>query len=203
MPKSTNRSYRFWGSNRKTRSHRFWGQTGRNRRPWFWCQTKKPTLLVSLCMVQAAYSVTWPLDRPATESLTCAWLSLILYTRSPTPAMILIAARHVTPVTCTPRDKQTWFSKRTDRGRVEPPKLPGFQFKPSKSITHHKSNQGTDHLVSQSPLDEYIDNTKAQSLNFESKTHEVQLEDQKPMKSSRRSSRRRKTRKTNKWHEKR
>jgi hypothetical protein len=27
------------------------------------------------------------------------------------------------------------------------------------------------------PLDEYIDNTKAQSLNFESKTHEAQLED--------------------------
>jgi hypothetical protein len=32
------------------------------------------------------------------------------------------------------------------------------------------------------PLDEYIDNTKAQSLNFESKTHETQLEDQKPRK---------------------
>jgi hypothetical protein len=51
------------------------------------------------------------------------------------------------------------------------------------------------------PLDECIDNTKAQSLNFKSKTHEAQLEDQKPMKSSRRSSRRRKTRKASKWHE--
>jgi hypothetical protein len=39
-------------------------------------------------------------------------------------------------------------------------------------------------------------------LNFECKTHEAQLEDQKPMKSSRRSARRRKTRKPNKWHEK-
>jgi hypothetical protein len=29
------------------------------------------------------------------------------------------------------------------------------------------------------PLDESVDNTKAQSLNFESKTHEAQLEDQK------------------------
>jgi hypothetical protein len=29
------------------------------------------------------------------------------------------------------------------------------------------------------PLDEYIDKTKAQSLNFESKTHEAKLEDQK------------------------
>jgi hypothetical protein len=30
------------------------------------------------------------------------------------------------------------------------------------------------------PFDEYIDNTKAQSLNFESKTREAHLEDQKP-----------------------
>jgi hypothetical protein len=40
-------------------------------------------------------------------------------------------------------------------------------------------------------LDEYIDNTITLSLNFESKTSEAQLEDQKPKKSSRRSSRRR------------
>jgi hypothetical protein len=52
-------------------------------------------------------------------------------------------------------------------------------------------------------LDEYIDNTKAQSLNFKFKTHEAQLEDQKPKKSSIRSSRKRKNRKTSKWHEKR
>jgi hypothetical protein len=32
------------------------------------------------------------------------------------------------------------------------------------------------------PLDEYIDNTKAKSLNFEFKTHEAQLEDQKSRK---------------------
>jgi hypothetical protein len=40
-------------------------------------------------------------------------------------------------------------------------------------------------------------------LNFKSKTHEAQLEDQKPKKSLRRSSRRRKNHKTNKWHKKR
>jgi hypothetical protein len=38
-------------------------------------------------------------------------------------------------------------------------------------------------------------------LKFESKTHEAQLEDQKPKKSLRRSSRRRKNHKANKWHE--
>jgi hypothetical protein len=37
--------------------------------------------------------------------------SLVLCTRSPTPAMILISARHAAPATCTLRDKQTWFSK--------------------------------------------------------------------------------------------
>jgi hypothetical protein len=40
-------------------------------------------------------------------------------------------------------------------------------------------------------------------LNFESTTHVAQLEDQKPNKSLRRSSRRRKNYKANKWHEKR
>jgi hypothetical protein len=40
-------------------------------------------------------------------------------------------------------------------------------------------------------------------LNFESKTHEAQLENQKPKKNSRMSFRRRKNRKMNKWHEKR
>jgi hypothetical protein len=81
---------------------------------------------------------------------------------------------------------------------VEPPKFPGFKFKLSQVNYSSQSNQSTDHLVSQSPLDEYIDNTKVQSLNFESKTHEAQLEAQKPKKSSRKSSRRRKNRKASK-----
>jgi hypothetical protein len=52
-------------------------------------------------------------------------------------------------------------------------------------------------------LDKYIDNTKAQSLNFKSKTHKAQLEDQKAKKSSRRSTRRRKNYKASKWSKKR
>jgi hypothetical protein len=39
--------------------------------------------------------------------------SPVLCTRSPTPVTILVAARHVAPVTYTPRDKQTRFIKRT------------------------------------------------------------------------------------------
>jgi hypothetical protein len=38
--------------------------------------------------------------------------SPVLCTRSPTPATILIAACHATPATCTPWDKQMWFSTR-------------------------------------------------------------------------------------------
>jgi hypothetical protein len=96
--------------NQETRSHRFWGQTRRNCQPWFWGWTKKPTLLVSLCMVQTAHSVSRPLDHPVTEYLTCTWSSPVLYTKSPTPNSILVTARHIAPVTCTPGDKQSRFS---------------------------------------------------------------------------------------------
>jgi hypothetical protein len=100
------------------RSCRFWGPNWETRRHWFWGLTKKPALLVCLCMVHTAHDVTRHSNRPTTEYLTCAWPSLILCTRSPTPAMILIAARHIAPVTYTPWDKQTQISIRTDRGKT-------------------------------------------------------------------------------------
>jgi hypothetical protein len=105
-PKSPNHNCRFWGPNRET------------RRPWFWESTKKHALLISLCTVQIAHGVTRPLDHLAIEYLTCAWSSPILFTSSPTPAMILVVVRHIIPVTYTSRDKQTWFSTRIDRGRT-------------------------------------------------------------------------------------
>jgi hypothetical protein len=37
--------------------------------------------------------------------------SSVLYTRSPTPTMIIVTARHVAPATYTPRDNQTRFFK--------------------------------------------------------------------------------------------
>jgi hypothetical protein len=63
-------------------------------------------------MVQTTHNVTRPPDHLATEYLTYVWPSPILRTRSPTPVMILVAAHHVAPVTCTPWEKQTWFSTR-------------------------------------------------------------------------------------------
>jgi hypothetical protein len=70
-----------------------------------------------------------PIVRP--PSIRHVQPSLVLYTRSPTPAMILIAARHVAPTTCTPWDKQIWFSTRnkyegktTELSRIRIPSSP-------------------------------------------------------------------------------
>jgi hypothetical protein len=76
--------------------------------------------------------------------------------------------------------------------RVKQPKYPGFEFKPRQVNDSSQSNQVTYHLVSQSPPWWVCWQQKAQSLNFESKAYETQLEDQRPRKSSRRSSRWRK-----------
>jgi hypothetical protein len=70
-------------------------------------------------------------------------------------------------------------------------------------MTHNNKTKVLTTWLLNLPLVEYIDNTKAQSLNFKSMTHEAQLEDQKPNESSRRLSRRRKNHKASKWHEKR
>jgi hypothetical protein len=88
------------------------------RQPWFWGSTKKSTLLISLWMVQTAHGVTWPPDHLATEYSTCAWPSLILCTRSPTPVSIFVTAHHVAPIIYTSRDKQMWFSTQTNMDRT-------------------------------------------------------------------------------------
>jgi hypothetical protein len=54
------------------------------------------------------------------------------YTRSPTPTTILVVACHATPATCTPRDKQTQFSKQT-RDKDKTPEMSRIQIKTSPS----------------------------------------------------------------------
>jgi hypothetical protein len=145
-PKSPNRSCQFWDPNRET------------HRPWFWGSTKKPTLLVSLCMMHTAYIVTRSLDHPATEYPTCAWPSSVLYTRSHTSTMILITIRHVAPVTYTLRDKQTWFSTwiigKNNRN------IPESNASHNKSMTHHNQTKVPITWFLNLPLHEYIDNKK-------------------------------------------
>jgi hypothetical protein len=77
--------------------------------------------------------------------------SLVLCTRSPTPVTVLVAACHAAPATCTPRDKQTRFSERNKGKRKIKQNYPGLEFKPRQVNDSSQSNQGTDHLVSQSP----------------------------------------------------
>jgi hypothetical protein len=63
--------------------------------------------------------------------------------------MILVAARHAAPDTCTPRDKKTRFSKQNKDKRKTKQNYPGFEFKHRQINDSSQSNQGTDHLVSQ------------------------------------------------------
>jgi hypothetical protein len=109
---------------------------------------------------------TWPV-RP----------SLILCTRSPTPAMILVAARHVAPATCTPRDKQTRFSERDKYKRKIKWNCSRFEFKPCQMNDSSQSNQGTDDLVSQSPSWWVHWQQKHKVWCSNPTPHEAQLED--------------------------
>jgi hypothetical protein len=75
--------------------------------------------------------------------------SPVLCIRSPTPTTTLVAVCHVVPITCTPRDKQTRFSKRNKNKRKNKNKtIPDSNSNIVKSMTYH-TNQVTDHLVSQ------------------------------------------------------
>jgi hypothetical protein len=88
-------------------------------------------------------STAWP---PSTRPVRP---SPVLCTRSPTPATVLVAARHASPATCTPRDKQTRFSERNKGKRKTKQNYLGFEFKPRQVNDSSQSNQETDHLVSQ------------------------------------------------------
>jgi hypothetical protein len=125
----------FWGQTGRNRHHRFWGQTGENRsssfetkpltsvsvvlKPNHWeivdfgfeaqlrnPRSSSPRARCRLHTVSSDLPIVWP---PSTRPVRP---SSILYTRSPTPVMILIAVCHATSVTCTPRDKQTQFSNK-------------------------------------------------------------------------------------------
>jgi hypothetical protein len=111
----------------------------RSSSPRAWCRshTASPDLLITQP----------PSTRPVRPSP-------VLCTRSPTPAMIIITARHAAPATYTPRDKQTRFSKQNkDKRKTKQNKtkqnLPyQLAVKPRQVNDLSQSNQGTDYLVS-------------------------------------------------------
>jgi hypothetical protein len=94
-----------------------------------------------------------------------------------------------------------WFSKWNRGKRKTKQTYPRFEFKPHQVNYSSQSNQVTNHLISQSPLDESVDN---KSTKFEVRIQDPMKHSwktQKAKKSSRRSSRRRKTAKANKRYE--
>jgi hypothetical protein len=104
--------------------------------------------------------------------------SPVLCARSPTPATILVAACHVAPTTCTPWDKQTWFSKQNkDKGKNR--NVLDLNSNIAKSMIHHNKIKELITWFLNLPLDESIDNKKYKVWNSNLKAHEAQLEDQK------------------------
>jgi hypothetical protein len=59
-----------------------------------------------------------PTYRSSGHQVSNMYLSLVLYTMSPTPAMIIVAAHHVAPITYTPWDKQMRLSTWIYRGKT-------------------------------------------------------------------------------------
>jgi hypothetical protein len=192
-PKPKNHRHQFWDQTGENCRYRFWGQIGKNRlsgfeakpltnhRHRFWGPNRwetvdlgfeaQPRNLLSSSPHARCRSHTVPPDLsiarpPSTQPVRP---SPVLCTRSPTLAMILVAARHATPATCTLWDKQTRFSKWNKDKTKTKQNYPGFEFKHHQVNDSSQSNQGTDHLVSQSQR-----HTRAQSNhNASTKTRPI------------------------------
>jgi hypothetical protein len=106
---------------------------------------------------------TWPV-RP----------SPVLCTRSPTPAMVLIAARHAALATCTSWDKQTWFSKWNKGKRKTKQTILDLNSNLVISMTHHNQTNELTTWFLNLPFDE--------SINNKSTKFDVRIQD--PMKHS-------------------
>jgi hypothetical protein len=138
----------------------------------------------------SGHRVPDPCDHPRSSALG----GLLLPWSSSLPAMPhLLPAHHET---------SKHDSLHETKIKVKQQKCPWFEFKPLQVNDSSQSNQGTDHLVSQSPLDESIDNKKHKVWSSNPKSHEAQLEEQKATKSSRRSSEEGKNHKANERQEK-
>jgi hypothetical protein len=133
---------RFWGPNRETRATSFEVKLGETVATDFEVKPEKTVRVVlrpnhlqtadlgfetqprnsrfsSSCTHYRPHttSLDLPIVRPS--SIRPVRPSPVLYTRSSTPSKILIVVCHAVPVTCTPRDKQTWFSKwNKDKGKT-------------------------------------------------------------------------------------
>jgi hypothetical protein len=90
--------------------------------------------------------------------------SSVICTRSPTPATVLVAARHAAPATCTPRDKQPRFSIEPKVKEKQNKTVPDSNSNLAKLMTHHNQTNALTTWFLNLPLDESIDN---KSTKFE------------------------------------
>jgi hypothetical protein len=133
----------------------------------FEAQPRNP-LSLSPCARCRPHTAPPDISTTRPPSIRPVWPSPVLYTRSPTLATVLVAARHAAPTTCTPQDKQTRFSNETKINK-DKTKLSRIWIQTSSSkwlITIKPRNWPLGFSISSlmSPL-----TTKAQSLKFESK----------------------------------
>jgi hypothetical protein len=130
--------------NRQTEAHLILRHKPRNRRGdfkdpnhqiravSFEAQTKKPSTTLVL-RLNPDLSTARPLStRPVRPSP-------VLCIRSPTPVTVLVAARHVAPTTCTPRDKQTRFKIKVKEKQNKT--IPDSNSNITKSMTHHNQTK--------------------------------------------------------------
>jgi hypothetical protein len=133
-----------------------------NRQPWFWGPNQK---IVAVVLRPNHYQTVAngfkaELENPCFSSPPHVWYGshmaspdlLIVYTKSPIPASILVATCHVAFTTYTSQDKQTRFSIPNILIWVSSTEMRKIQIQSRTSqllITH--IDQGTNHLVSQSP----------------------------------------------------
>jgi hypothetical protein len=92
-------------------------QTDEKLSKWFWGQTTHKLSTLVLRLNQETRARCRPHTTPPDLSIARppstrpVRQSPVPCTRAPTSGMILVATRHAAPATCTPRDKQTRFSK--------------------------------------------------------------------------------------------
>jgi hypothetical protein len=90
--------------------------------------------------------------------------SPVLCTRSPTPATILIAARHVAPATYTPRENERDSPNETKVKEKQNKTISDSNSNLAKSMTHHNQTKELTTWFLNLPLYESIDN---KSTKFE------------------------------------
>jgi hypothetical protein len=155
----------------------------RSLSPCAWCRPH--TISSDLSIIRP------PSTRPVFDQPQSSAPSLLLLPRS----SLLPAKPHLSP---THHETSKCVSPHETDSRVEPPKFLRFKFK-WRQVNYSSEIKPRTTWFLNLPLTSTLTTQRHKVSISNPRPHKAQLEDQKPMKSSRMSSRRRKTLKTNKW----